>query len=55
VLVPTPIVPLAAEAVARKPKLLARDHKSVVTCECYWHVASCIQLAALVWLAGRLW
>ena len=30
---------LAAEAVARKPKLLAHDHKSVVTFECYWHVA----------------
>jgi hypothetical protein len=37
---------------ARKPKLLARDHKSVVTLECYWHVANCIRH---VWVAGRPW
>jgi hypothetical protein len=35
---------------AQKPKLLARDHKTVVTVECYWHVASRMPLMRL---AGR--
>jgi hypothetical protein len=37
---------------AQKPKLLARDHKTVVTVECYWHVASRMPLMRL---AGRPW
>ena len=44
---------LQGESWHENPNCLAQNHKSVVTFECYWHVASCIQLAALVWLAGR--